>query len=108
MAAAGRRQLTPGRARLAAPPQLLVAGEGVENVQLVRGAGKPPLLELARHGDQPLAGGAEVLARGRPSPRVRAGAAVGEHAAGDDEPVLLARPQLRQRGDVVLLQEPVG
>ena len=39
-------ELAPGDTRLGAPPQLLVAAERIEHVQLIGGARKAPLLEL--------------------------------------------------------------
>jgi hypothetical protein len=86
-----RRQLPPGSARLAPAAQLLFTDERVEHVELVRRPCKAPLLELPRHGDQPLAGGAQVFARCSASPRVGARTTVGEHPPRHDEPVLLAR-----------------
>src|SRR5205823_9548737 len=46
-AATGLDELAPGPVQIAAAPELLLAGERVEDVQLVRGAGEPALLELA-------------------------------------------------------------
>ena len=99
---------TPGLTRLPPPRGLLVADEGVEHVELVGGPGEPPLLELARHRDQPLRRGREILARDRPSPRVRPRAAVGEDAPGEDEARLVLRPQLGERLELAVVEEPVG
>ena len=66
-----RRELAPGGPGLAAAPQLLLAAERVEHVELVRGSGEPALLELAGHRDQPLGGGGEVLARDARAPTRR-------------------------------------
>ena len=101
-------QRAPGCARLASALELLRADEGVQHVELVRGPREPALLELARHRDQPLRRGGEILARDRPPPRVRPRAAVSEHAARQDEPRLVLRPQLRERLRTALVEEPVG
>jgi hypothetical protein len=54
------------------------------------------LLELARHRDNALDGGRDVLPCSRASPGIGARSAVGEDPAGDDECVLVLRPQLRE------------
>ena len=56
------REARARRARSSARRCLLLAGEGVEHVELVRGPGEPALLELAGHRDQPLGRGGDVLA----------------------------------------------
>ena len=103
-AAASSRQACP---RGAAAAQLLLAGEGVEHVELVRGPREPPLLELAGHRDQPLGRGGHVLAGGAAAPRVGAGAAVGEDPAREHEPLLAVRPQLGERLEPVLVEQAV-
>ena len=90
-----------------APLGLLVTDEGVEDVELVGGSGKPPLLELARHRNQPLRCRGEILARERPSPCVRPCAAVSEDPAGEDEPRLVLRAQLREGLQVGVVEEGV-
>ena len=97
----------PGIACVAPPLRLLGADEGVEHVELVRRAREPTLLELARHRDQPLGGGGEVLARDRAAPGVGARAAVGEDAAREHESRLVLRPQLRERRRSALVEEPL-
>ena len=91
-----RARARPARAS-PSPLELLRADEGVQHVELVGGPREPPLLELARHRDQPLRRGGEILARDRAPPRVRPRAAVGEHAAREDEARLVLRPQLGER-----------
>ncbi len=91
------QQLPPGGARLAPPAQLLLAAEPVEHLELVCRPREPPLLELARHGDHPLDGGADVLACRRAAPRIRARAPVAEDAAGDEQRVLVLGPELDER-----------
>ena len=100
-------QRPPGCARLASALELLRADERVQHVELVGGPREPTLLELPRHRDQPLGRGGEILARDRPAPRVRPGAAVSEHAARQDEARLVLRPQLRERLRAALVEEPV-
>ena len=80
---------------------------GVEHVELVRGPAESALLELARHRDQALGGGREILARDGAAPRVRARAAVAEDAPGEHEPGLVLRRQLGERGELVVVEEPV-
>ena len=93
----GGAELAPREPRLAAAAQLLLAAVGVEHVELVRGPGEPPLLELAGHRDQPLGGGGEVLARDGAAPRVGARAAVGEDAAREHEAGLVLGRELGER-----------
>ena len=81
------------RARRAAA-ELLLAAEPVEHLELVRRLREAPLLELAGHRDDALDGGGDVLPRRGASPRVGARPPVGEHAARDDERVLVLGPQL--------------
>ena len=69
------------------------------------GPGEPALLELAGHRDQPLGRGRHVLPGGAPSPGVGARAAVGEDTAGKHEPFLFLRPQLGQRGSLLVVEE---
>ena len=59
-----RRQIAPCAAELGAALQLLLAHERVEDVELVRRAGKAPLLELPRHRDEALGRAGDVLAGG--------------------------------------------
>ena len=103
--APGGGELSPREAELGAAAELLVADEGVEQVELVRGSREPTLLELPRHRDQALARGCEVLTRSASAPRVGAGAAVAEDTARENEPLLVFRPQLRERR-VQLVEEP--
>ena len=97
-------KLAPRHAQPRAPAELLLAAVGIENVELIRRARQPALLELARHRHEPLGRGRHVLARRRAAPGVRAGAPVPEHAPGDDDVFLALGPQLEQRQDVVLLE----
>ena len=68
----GSTELTPGQPCLRPPTQLLFAAEGVEDGELVGRPGKPALLELARHRQQPLAERRHVLAGGAAPPGIRA------------------------------------
>ena len=99
-------ELAPGAAGLGAARRLLLADEAVEDVELVRGPSEAPLLELAGHGDQALAHSGQVLAGRGPSPRVGAGAAVGEDAAREHEPVLVRGPELGETLQTLLVEEP--
>ena len=102
-----REQLAPRDPQLGASPQLLVTAEAVEQVELVRGAREPPLLELAGHRDQPLGDGGDVVPRRRAAPGVGARTAVGEHTARDHEPFLVLGAQLRKTFEL-LLEHSVG
>ena len=90
-----------------AASQLLVATEGVEDVELVRRPREPPLLELAGHRDQPLGDRRNVIARRGAPPGVGPCSAVGEDSAREDETLLALRPELREHVEGFLLQEPV-
>ncbi len=108
VAAPRRAELAPGEASLAPQLELLRPAEGIEDVELERRTREPALLELARHRDQALRGGCDVLARDRAAPGVRPRAPVAEDATRDHEPCLALRAQLRERRDVVLVEEAVG
>ena len=99
-------QRAPGLARLGPPSPLLGADERVEELQLVRLTGEPPLRELARQREQALGRRDDVLPRDASPPRVRAGATVGRDAAGDDEARLVLGAQLAKRLQAVLVEEP--
>ena len=105
MTSSRRGEPTPGEPRLPTAAQLLLTAERIEQLELIRAPGQAPLLELSRHRDQPLADRGEILAGGTAAPRVGAGAAVGEDAPGEHEPFLVRRPQLDERGDVVLVEQ---
>ncbi len=106
-----RRQLVvpPPRALQVAPRvpsghatgELLLAAEAVEHLELIGRPREPPLLELARHREHALDRGGDVLPGSRSSPRVGAGASVGEDAPGDDECVVVLRTQLVQLLEVL-------
>ena len=102
-----RRERAPRVAGLAPALELLGPAERVEDVELERGTCEPPLLELPGHRDQPLDGGCEVLARDRPAPRVRARASVAEDAPREHEPGLAFGPELRERRDLLVVEEAV-
>ena len=104
---AGGGQLAPGEPRLAAAAQLLLADERVEHVELVRRTAETALLELARHRDQALGGGCEILAGNGAPPRVCARAAVAEDAPGEHEAGLVLRRQLGEPAELVVVEEPV-
>ena len=91
-AAASSRHAVAARARRG-----VVAGECVEQVELVRRPCEPALLELAGHRDRLLGGRRHVLARRRAAPGVGARAAVREDPPREHETRLLRRSQLRER-----------
>ena len=101
-----RPELPPGGAQLHPQPQLLLADERVEDVELVRGPREPALLELARHRDQPLRRCGQILPRSAPAPRVGARPAVREHAPRQDEPLLVLRLQVGERLELILVEQP--
>ena len=101
-------EVSPRTPQLGAAAQLLLADEGIEHVELVRGAGEPALLELPGHGEQPLDECGQVLPRDGAPPRIRARAPVGEHAARGHEPLLPCRPQLGDGSVVRVVQDAVG
>ncbi len=101
-------ELAPGEARLAAAAQLVLAGEGVEHVELVRRPTEAALLELAGHRDQPLRGRGEILARDGAPPGVGAGATVAEDAAGEHEAGLVLGRELGEACELLVLEEAVG
>ena len=94
-------ELAPSRTRGSTALQLLVAAEPVEHLELVRRPRKPPLLELTRHRHNRLDCSSHVLARRRPAPRVRARAAVAEHAPRHEQGVLVLRAEVGQLLEVV-------
>ena len=85
-------ELPPRDSQPCAPLELLLAAVRIEDVELIRRAREPALLELARHRHEPLRGGSHVFARGRASPGVRPRAAITEHPPGDDDALLAVRP----------------
>ena len=101
-------ELAPGDPRLSAAPELRLAAVRVEHVELVRGPGEPPLLELAGHRDQPLRCGREVLAGDGAAPGVGARSAVREHAAREHEAGLILRCELGETGELLVLEESLG
>ena len=105
VAPAGGAELAPGDPQRGAAPELLLAGEPVEHVELVGGPGEPALLELARHRDQPLGRGGDVLARSAAAPGVGARAAVGEDAPCEHEPLLVLGPQLGEGARLLVVEE---
>ncbi len=56
---------------------------------------------------EPLRRGGEVLARDRAAPRIRARASVAEDAPREHEPGLAFRPELRERRDLLVVEEAV-
>ena len=94
--------------QLCAPPELLLADEGVEHVELVARPRETALLELAGHRDQPLGDGGDVLARDAATPRVRARAAVAEDPRASTRPVLVLGPELGERLEALLVEQPSG
>ena len=99
-------ELSPREAQLGPERALLLAGERVEQIELVRGPGEPALLELARHRDQALGGRRQVLARGAAPPRIGPGSAVGEHPSREHEPFLVLRAELGETRQRLVLEEP--
>ena len=85
---------------------LFVAGERVEQIELVRGTSESALLELAGHRDQTLAGQREVFPRRAAPPGVGASSAVGKDSACKHEPFLVIGPQLRENGQLLVVEEP--
>ena len=73
----------------------------------MRRAGEPSLLELAGHRQEPLDERGQILARDGASPGVGARAAVGEDAARGDEAFLARRPQLRDRLEPWVVEDPI-
>jgi hypothetical protein len=100
-------KLAPGAPSVGAAPLLVLARERVEQVELVRGSGQAPLLELARHRDQSLGRGGNVLPRGAAAPGIRARAPIGEDAACEHETVFVLGPELGQRGQPLVVEEPL-
>ena len=103
-AAAGGDQLPPGPLELRPAAKLLLADEGVEDVELVRGPGEAALLELPGHGEKPLDERRQVLPRDGAAPGVRARAPVGEDAPRRHEALLPGRPQLGDRLQLGLVE----
>jgi hypothetical protein len=103
-----RRELAPRKSRLRAAPQLLVAEEGIEHSELVRGTSEAALLELPRHRDQPLADDGQILPGRGPPPRIRARTPVREDAARQHEAVLVLGPQLGQGRELLLVEQTGG
>ena len=98
-------ELAPGETRLAPPLVLLGSAERIEDVELERRPREAALLELARHRDETLCRGSDVLARDGTTPRVRARAPVAEDPSRDDEPGLALGPQVRERGELLVVEE---
>ena len=103
-----RDQLAPGELRLASPLGLLGTAERVEHVELERRTREPALLELPRHGDEPLRRSGHVFPRDGASPRIRARPPVAEDAPRDDEPSLSFGTQLGERSELLVVEEPIG
>ena len=72
------------------------------------GTRKPALGELPGERKQPLGRCDEVVAGNAATPRVGARAPVLRHAPGDHEPGLVGGPQVAERLEAVLVEEPVG
>ena len=90
VALAGYLQLAPcGSQRLAVD-----AGETIQQLELVRRPREAPLLELARHRDDPLDRGGDVLACRSTAPGVRARPPVCEHAARNEQHILVLRAKV--------------
>jgi hypothetical protein len=106
--AAGCHELPPCRLELRPAAKLILADESIENLELMRGTREAALLELAGHREEPLDEARQVFARDRPPPRVRPRATVREHAARGDQTLLARRPQLGDRIQGGVFQDPVG
>ncbi len=102
----GREELPPRVAGLAPTLVLLGSAERIEDVELERGPREPALLELPRHRDEALRGRSDVLAGDRATPRVCARSPVTEDPPRDDEPGLALGPQLGERAELVVVEEP--
>jgi hypothetical protein len=101
-------QVAPGALKIRPAPQLLLADEGVEDVELVRRTGEAALLELSGHGQQALDQRRQVLPRHGAPPRVCARAPVREDPARGDETLLPGRPQLGEGGVLGVVEDAVG
>ncbi len=99
------QELPPRPAKHRTPRKLLLAAEGVEDVELVRRPSEASLLELAGHRDQALRQRRDVLSRRGPPPGVRTRPSVCEHAARDHDPLLVLGPELRDRLEAVLFEQ---
>jgi len=86
-----REQLPPRGARLGALPQLFLAAEAVEHLELVGRPSKPPLLELAGHRDDALDRRGDVLPGGSSAPGVGARASVPKDSPRDEQRILVLR-----------------
>ena len=102
---AGGAELAPGDPQRGASPELRLAGEPVEQVELVGGPGEAALLELPRHRHEPLGRGGHVLARSAAAPGIGARAAVREDAPCEHEPLLVLGPQLGKRARLLVVEE---
>src|SRR5262249_9041187 len=97
--------VAPGAAGLAAKLSLPGTAVAVDQIELVGRPGQAALFELAGHRNQTLDGGRQILARDRPPPGVSACTAVPEDPSRRDEPRLVLRPELRDRGDALVVEE---
>jgi hypothetical protein len=100
-----RRQLAPAKAGFRPSAELLLAAERVENRELIGRTRQPTLLELAGHGQEPLAERGDVLPGGAPPPRVGAGAPLGGDPACEDDALLVLRPELGQPRERLLVEQ---
>jgi hypothetical protein len=98
-------ELAPREPGLGAASHLLFTDERVEHTELVRAAGEAPLLELARHREEPFADGCEILACGGSAPGVRARSPVREDAPREHEPLLALGAELRKRRQIVVVEQ---
>ena len=101
-------ELPPGAGVFRAQPEVLLANEGVESVELEGRTRQSPLLELARHGEQPLDERCELLARHRPAPGVRPRAPVREDAPCGDESVIVLGPKFGERREALVVEDALG
>ena len=101
MPPASGEQLTPCGSGVGAPPQLLLAAEAIEHLELVGGPREAPLLELPGHRHDALDRRSDILARGSAAPRECAGAPAGRDTARDEERVLVVGPQLAELVELV-------
>jgi hypothetical protein len=108
VATPGSGQFPPGGSEFGTPALLLVPEEGIENVQLVGRPREPALLELAGHGDEPLAGGGEIFSRSGAAPGIRARAPVREDTSRHNELLLVFGTELGERDELVLVEQSGG
>jgi hypothetical protein len=87
------------------PPELRVADEGVEDLQLERRAREATLLELTGHGQQALDERGQVFPWYGAAPGVGAGTPVREDPARRDEPLFALGTKVGDRFEPFLFEQ---